>query len=212
MRSTYAAETARAPPFAGAELRLAHGALLDASGQVARSEAFAAAARRDGDMAAAARHDQMAASARANAGLLQQIVDTDTKLMEDRQEWANRTAGPRLLAVQAHALLQVRHPDQHIEPLKSAEPDPAAEELPELTQELVAEHVGRAEARRAEFAARLEERAGLMVPAEDPDYEHEGEAWPKWLPAEREAILQPPRPLMKPAQAVAEHDDAEMQA
>jgi hypothetical protein len=99
-----------------------------------------------------------------------------------------------------------------IEPLKSAEPDPAPERLPELTAEAVAEHIAAVEERRAQFAARLEERLGVVVPSEDPDLEHEGEAWPAWAPAERDAILQPPKPLMTPRrepQREADQIDAE---
>jgi hypothetical protein len=38
----------------------------------------------------------------------------------------------------------------------------------------------------------------MVVPSEDPDLQHEGEAWPAWAPAERDAILKPLRPLMTP--------------
>ena len=199
MRSTYAAETAWAPPFAGNELRLAHGALLNSAAQVARAQAESAVARRDGDEVRALRHDRLAASAEANAQMLRHIIDADEKLISDRQEWATRTAGPRLLSVQADSLLRLRHPEMKIEPLKSAEPDPALETLPELTHEAVAARLAAVDARRAQFAEKLEERLGMTVPAEDPDLEHEGEAWPAWLPAEREAILQPPKPKMRQA-------------
>jgi hypothetical protein len=198
MRSTYAAETAWAPRYAGNELRLAHGALLSSSAQVARAQAEAVVARRAGDEVRAQRHERIAASSEANAQMLRQIVDADEKLMADRQEWTTRTAGPWLLAVQADATLRRRHPEMEIEPLKSAEPDPAPERLPELTTEAIAEHIAAAEERRAQFAAALEERLGMVVPSEDPDLEHEGEAWPAWTPAERDAILQPPRPMMTP--------------
>ena len=196
MRSTYAAETAWAPPYAANELRLAHGALLSTSAQVARAQAEAAVARRDGDEVRARRHERLAASAKANAGMLRQIVDADEKLMADRQEWASRTAGPRLLAVQADALLRQRHPEAAIEPLKSAEPDPAPARLPELNERVIARHLAALEERQVQFAATLGERLGMVVPSEDPDVEHEGEAWPSWAPAERDAILQPPKPLM----------------
>src|SRR5258708_39690078 len=84
------------------------------------------------------------------------------------------------------------------EPLKSAEPDSAPETLPELTHEAVAAHLAVVDARRAQFAEKLEERLGRTVPAADPDLEHDGEAWPARLPAEREAILPPSKPLIQP--------------
>ncbi len=50
----------------------------------------------------------------------------------------------------------------------------------------------------------LDERGGVRVPSEDPDYEDDGVAWPAWVGRDREAILQPPKPEMHPAFAVAE--------
>lgn len=48
----------------------------------------------------------------------------------------------------------------------------------------------------AAFYAEPENRAGLLVPAEDPDCEPDGEAWPDLRRPHRDAVLQPPRPLM----------------
>jgi hypothetical protein len=212
MRATHERETAWAPSWPGRQLRLARAALLDTTAQAALANAHADAARRDGDLDRAGRHDRIAASAQGNETLLQQVLAAGEKQMADWDEWTARTAGPRLLAVQADATLRVRHPDLRIEPLRSAEPEPAPEELPQLTEAAVTEHVAAVEARRAQFAARLEERIGVMVPAEDPDYEPEGEAWPAWQPARRDAILQPPKPQIRPAQRLAEHAGLEMQA
>lgn len=58
--------------------------------------------------------------------------------------------------------------------------------------------------RRAEFREKLEQRQGVMVPSEDPDAEPEGEAWPNIVGRQRDAILQPPKPSIKPAAEVAE--------
>ena len=65
---------------------------------------------------------------------------------------------------------------------------------------------------RAAFRQDFEQRLGVMVPAEDPDAEPEGEAWPAWLPAHREAILQPPKPEMRPAEPVIQRAEAEAEA
>jgi len=51
--------------------------------------------------------------------------------------------------------------------------------------------------------AKIEEVKGLRVPSEDPEWEDEGEAWPGQLRRERDAILQPPPPEIKPAEPVA---------
>jgi hypothetical protein len=57
--------------------------------------------------------------------------------MQDWREWSERTAGPRLLALQADAELRRRHPGEEIEALTSAEPEPVAEELPPRDQQVV---------------------------------------------------------------------------
>ena len=58
---------------------------------------------------------------------------------------------------------------------------------------------------RAAFRARVQDRQGVMVPSEDPDYEPEGEAWPSWPTRDREAILQPPKPDLRPSPRLIEH-------
>ena len=103
-----------------------------------------------------------------------------------------------------------RHPKADIEPLKSAEPDPAPDELPAITAAEASRHAEAVAAQRAAFRQALEERLGVMVPSEDPDAAPEGEAWPAWRPAHREAILQPPKPEIRPAPQVERR--AEMEA
>ncbi len=43
-----------------------------------------------------------------------------------------------------------------------------------------------------------------MVPAEDPDYADIGPAYPAWELPERDAILQPPKPMIRPSARVVE--------
>ena len=50
---------------------------------------------------------------------------TLAQVMADRQDWEQATAASRHLAIAADAELRRRHPDQTIEPLRSAEPAPA---------------------------------------------------------------------------------------
>jgi len=82
-------------------------------------------------------------------------------------------------------------------PLKSAEPLAPEESLraPGWLAEL-------AEQRRA-FREELERRQNVRVPEENPDYGDQGEAWPVWR-GQKEAILQPPKPEIRPAEAVLE--------
>jgi hypothetical protein len=85
--------------------------------------------------------------------------------------------------------------------LRSAEPEPVTqaqrdeltlttgEEIPQLDQwikDLAVQH--------RVFADRLAERHSLMIPAEDPDYQDLGPAFPAWTGTSRDAILQPPKP------------------
>ena len=132
-------------------------------------------------------------------------------VMEDRAEWEKATSQQRHLAVAADAELRRRHPEQQHPPLRSAEPEPATqeqraeitltagEEIPELGQwitGLAAQH--------REFADKLAERQSLRTPAEDPDYEDLGPAFPAWTGADRDAILQPPKPEIQPSPRILE--------
>ena len=54
-------------------------------------------------------------------------------------------------------------------------------------------------AQRQAFREKIEERQGLMVPSEDPDWGDLGEAFPAWQAPGRDAILQPPKPQITPS-------------
>ena len=43
-----------------------------------------------------------------------------------------------------------------------------------------------------------------MIPAEDPDYEDLGPAFPAWAGPDRDAILQPPKPQIQPSPRILE--------
>jgi hypothetical protein len=63
---------------------------------------------------------------------------------------------------------------------------------------------------RQAFREKIDERRGLMVPSEDPDWGDLGDAFPAWRSPSRDAILQPPRPQITPSakilQLAAERD------
>ncbi len=44
-----------------------------------------------------------------------------------------------------------------------------------------------------------------MIPAEDPDFENLGPAFPAWTEPQRNAILQPPKPHIQPSERILEH-------
>lgn len=86
---------------------------------------------------------------------------------------------------------------RQIRPLESAEPKAPEEPLPEPGW------LAELNEQRRVFREELEARQNVMTPAEDPDWEDEGPAWPQWH-AQREAILQPPKPEIRPAEGVLE--------
>ena len=131
--------------------------------------------------------------------------------MADRADWDTATRAQRHLAVAADAELRRRHPGQHYPPLRSAEPQPAThaqrDELT-LTAGQPAPETGQwikdlAAAHRT-FADTLAERQSLTVPSEDPDYGDLGQAFPPWPGPARDAILQPPKPEIRPSPQVLE--------
>ena len=92
-------------------------------------------------------------------------------------------------------LFRSRHPGRKIRPLESAEPKAPEESLPEPGW--LAELTGQ----RRVFREELEARQNVTVPNTDADWEDQGPAWPQWH-AQRDAILQPPKPQMQPAEGV----------
>lgn len=121
-----------------------------------------------------------------------------------------RTAPMRLAAVQADSLLRRRHPEMPLEPVRSAEPEPLPDQLPARTDEARQQHAALAAESLAVFRAEIDNRAGVLVPHEDPDLEPEGEAWPDLRRPHRDAILQP-RPVM-PAPRRRPEPEPELQA
>jgi len=194
MRHSYQTETGWAPPHVGKHLRDVRLGADTMRFKAIRAEAEARTAR---DQAVAARHAGIAVRARALEAQHREHEATLAAVKEDRNLWDQLTEGPRRLAVQADAELRRRHPDRKFRPLESAEPTASDELLaqPGWLADL-------AEQRRV-FRQELEARQNIMVPDEDPDWEHQGPAWTVWQ-AQRDAILQPPKPQLWPADGVLE--------
>jgi hypothetical protein len=194
MRDSYQTETGWAPPHVGKQLRDVR---LGADTMRFKAIRAEAEARNAQDQAVAARHADIAAKARALEAQHREHEATLAAVMEDRQLWDRLTEGPRRLAVQADAEYRLRHPGRKIQALESAEPQAPDELLarPGWLAEL--------DEQRREFRQELEGRQNVMVPAEDPDWEDQGPAWTVWQ-AQRDAILQPPKPQIRPAEGVLE--------
>jgi hypothetical protein len=90
-------------------------------------------------------------------------------------------------------------------PLRSAEPQPQRD-TPALTSaedtEEMAQRIRDLAARHREFARKLAGSQSVMVPAEDPDFETQGPAFPTWADPGRDAILQPPKPQIQPSEQI----------
>ena len=217
IRDTYTAETTWAPRHVGRELRLARLGAADADLSAIRAAAEADAARKAGDHDRGGRHEILAASYRAMRDRYRQQETFFGQTMEERLEWEHATAHSRHLAIAADAELRRRHPDQRFEPLRSAEPAPVSDTDRELLHlapdEKIAEMatwIRDLAAQRQAFREKIEERQGLKVPSEDPDWEDLGEAFPARQASGRDAILQPPKPQITPSARIlelgAEHD------
>ncbi len=211
LRDTYPVETTWAPQWAGDELRQVRAGAADARLAAIRATAEAQAAQNLGQAEEAARNQVLAASYQAMHNAYAEREAVFATVMTDRRDWEQATRQQRQLAVAADTELRRRHPDQRYPPLRTAEAEPATQEqrgeltftpgekIPHLGQwikDLAAQH-------RA-FADRLAERHSLMTPAEDPDYEHLGPAFPAWTSPGRDAILQPPKPQIQPSPRILE--------
>jgi hypothetical protein len=211
MRDTYPLETAWAPKWVGDELRQVRGGAEEAHLAAVRADAEALAAQSRRQNEVAAQQKVLAASYRAMHDAYRERENVFAAVMEDRAEWEKATAQQRCLAVAADAELRRRHPDQRFEPLRSAEPEPATkaqrEELTLTAGEEITEKgqwIKDLAAERSAFADRLAERQSLTVPSEDPDYGDLGQAFPAWRGPDRDAILQPPKPEIRPSAQVLE--------
>jgi hypothetical protein len=156
-----------------------------------------------GDGTVAERHEHLARSSRRAEAQLREIESVRAGTMTDREQWAKATEADGYMAVAADAELRRRHPDDKLEPLVSAEPAPleaadvAQDELPELISTF-------ARKRRA-FAGKLVEHYTQPAAAKRDDASL-GLSCLLWRTPERDAILQPPKPDIRPSLRVVNRD------
>ena len=211
LRDTFPVETAWAPRYVGDELRQVRAAAWNARLAALRADAEAKAADGRSQHDTAARQRELADSYQALREIYLQRETVFAAVMADRADWDTATRAQRHLAVAADAELRRRHPEQRFTPLRSAEPpSPTQAERDELTltpgqqipemdqwiKDLAAGHHA--------FADTLAERQSLTVPSEDPGYGDLGQAFPPWPGPARGAILQPPKPEIRPSPRVLE--------
>jgi hypothetical protein len=213
LRDTYAAQTAWAPRHVGKQLRLARLGAFDAALGAIRAGAEAQAACKTGDHDRAARHEHLAASYRAMRDHYQHQQQALAQTMADRQEWEQATAGSRRLAIAADAELHRRHPDQKIEPLRSAEPAPVGDAEHEQAHPPPGQEISQVQ--QELFHATLQNRQVPKAPTEEPGWSDLDTLFSARKTLGQAAILQPPKPSIVPStrilQRAAEHD-AELEA
>jgi hypothetical protein len=211
LRDTYPIETAWAPQWVGDELRQVRAAAWDAQLAGLRTGVEAEAARRHGDHAQAERKQELACSYQALHQAYRQREAVFAAAMADRADWEQATRHQRHLAITADAELRRRHPDQWFTPLRSAEPEPPTQaqhdELILTTGEPPGEMspwIKNLAAAHRTFADMLADRQNVKVPSEDPDYGDLGLAFPPSTGPGRDAILQPPKPEIRPSPRIME--------
>jgi conjugative relaxase-like TrwC/TraI family protein len=211
LRDTYPIETAWAPKWVGDELRQARLGAQEARLTAIRADAEAKAAAGRGDDQAAARQQILAASYRAMHDAYCERETGFATTMADRADWDQATRQQRQLAVAADAELRRRHPDQRFPPLRSAEPEPATQaQRDELTMTAgeetkeTGQWIKNLAAEHRMFADKLADRQSMTIPSEDPDYGDLGQAFPPWKGRGKDAILQPPKPEIRPSARVLE--------
>ena len=70
--------------------------------------------------------------------------------------------------------------------------------------EQAARQISELAARHREFADKLAQRQSLEIPAEGPDYQNHGPAFPAWTGLHPDAILQPLKPEIQPSPRILE--------
>jgi hypothetical protein len=196
LRSTYETETAWAPRHVGRELRQVRLGADEANLAAIRARAEESVARKRDLHEVAYRHRQLASSWTAMENFYRAQETELDQTMQLRRAWELTTEHSRRQAIAADTELRRRHPTRRHEPLRSAEPVVADEQSEQLALVVGALHYETpdwithlAEERRT-VQSRLRERG-------DARFEHQ--ARPTWS---RDAVLQPPKPEMRPSQAV----------
>jgi conjugative relaxase-like TrwC/TraI family protein len=210
LRGTYETETAWAPRYVGDELRQVRAGAERATQDAVRAKAEAKLARERGQDEIAGRHEILARSALAMQAAYRSHEAAFADTMEARQEWEAATEHTRRMAVAADSEYRRRHPEEKLAPLRSAEPaTPSEPERQALipageTEYQTPQWVTDLAERNRSAREKLDELKSMRVPSQDPEAEDEGMAWPEREARQREAILQPPKPEIKPAAQVME--------
>jgi conjugative relaxase-like TrwC/TraI family protein len=210
LRGTYETETAWAPRYVGNELRQVRAGAERAARDAVRADAEAKLARERGQDEVADRHEILARSALDMEATYRGHETAFADTMEARREWELATEHTRRMAVTADSEYRRRHPEEKLPPLRSAEPvTPSEPERQFLVPAAATDYqtpqwVTDLAERNRSAREKLDELQSMRVPSEDPEAADEGLAWPEREARQRDAILQPPKPEIKPAAQVME--------
>ena len=174
MRDTYATITSYAPRYVARQLREARLGVREQSqiASTAKAEAWIAGIR--GDTERQARQEEIAQDAYRKAGWLRARESEYAVADGVHREYMEKTAAERRLAVAADAEYRNRHPEERLEPLRSAEPEAITDDEREAFWPGHAEardDAGQQEAQPAEphWAAGLAERLAARQAAKEAD-------------------------------------------
>jgi conjugative relaxase-like TrwC/TraI family protein len=223
-RTAYERETAWAPKYVAEELRMARKAGLAARVEAFRRGLDAETAREAGDAAAGERHSEAAGQYEAMGRLAAREEEHLTPAHDVWRQWDVMTEPTRRAGKAAALEQQRRNEGKPAEPLKSAEPDPITKHseaedqagrdettlqalaLTPDTDGAVPEAIEDARSFNEGKQDEINERASEKVPDEDPDYEPIGDAWQTLVERERDAVVQPPEPVVPPSEQVADRE------
>jgi len=175
-----------------------------------RAAAEARAARNGSRQDIATRHHALTASYQAMETAYRERERILAGVMDDRRAWEHATAERRGLAVAADTELRRRHPHEALPPLRSAAPtllaDSQTAELnlsPDRDIPEIGQWIKDVDARRQEFARQMAERRRLAA-SQDPGRRNQSQFHPGWSGFGAEALLQPPKPEIRPSELVLE--------
>jgi TrwC relaxase/AAA domain len=224
-RATYEQETSWAPPYVAEDLRLARLQVRTAYERLVLEQQEARAAS---DPETIRRHEQLAVAWHDMHRTATAVIGVLTQAQEARRQWETLTEPTRQTALAADQELRRRHPDQVLEPLRSAEPDAGltaaensdAQKGPTLAEPVetagqqvhdraddrvrdgIPERIARISQKARTAQARLDELRETRIPSEDNEEHDLGPAWMLFPVRDRDAIVQPARADIVPASAI----------
>jgi hypothetical protein len=200
-RDAYHAATGWAPRHVGRELGDVRAAASQAGLNAIRARAEAHLARHHAQTATAGRHAALARSWTAIAAYYRTCETELDRTMTTRRAWEHATNPDRQLAVAADTELRRRHPRQHINPLRTAEPALTDTDhlhpAPGTTRYRLPDWINALAPERRAVHERLAQLTGDLSPSAGAS-KATGK-WPSQSSLRQAAILQPPKPQIQPA-------------